>query len=94
MLFFCTVPTHLAQRNGVHKEEVVKLPAEARMQFLLYDEDNISWDNVGALGRKSQGVTGLLLARFGQVSASACLRVFPCAMENYAQFSWWPRATS
>lgn len=46
---FGTVPTHLAQRNGVHKEEIVVLPAEARVQLLLYDEDNIGRDNVGAL---------------------------------------------
>lgn len=58
---FCAVPTHLAQRNGVHKEEVVLLPAEARVQLLLYDEDNIGRDNVGALGGESQGVMGLLL---------------------------------
>lgn len=58
---FCAVPTYLAQRNGVHKEEVVLLPAESRVQLLLYDEDNIGRDNVGALGRESQGVAGLLL---------------------------------
>lgn len=60
MLFY-TVPTHLAQGNGVHEEEVVMLPAEARVQLLLYNEDNIGRDNVGTLGRKNQGVTGLLL---------------------------------
>lgn len=54
-------PTHLAQRNGVHEEEVVVLPAEAGVQLLLYNEDNISRDNVRALGRESQAVTGLLL---------------------------------
>lgn len=46
---FCTVPTHLAQRNGVHEEEVVMLPAEARVQLLLHNEDNVSRDDVGAL---------------------------------------------
>lgn len=58
---FSTVPTHLAQRNGVQEEEIVMLPAEARVQLLLYNEDNIGRDNVGALGRKSQGVTSSLL---------------------------------
>lgn len=58
---FCTLPTHLAQRNGVYEEEVVILPAESRVQLLLYNEDNIGWDDVGALGGESQVVTGLLL---------------------------------
>lgn len=39
----------LAQGNGVHKKEVVILPAEARVQLLLHDEDDIGWDDVGAL---------------------------------------------
>lgn len=79
---FCTVPTHLAQRNGVHEEEVVILPAKARVQLLLYNEDNISRDNVGALGRESQVATGLLLISVGHIPVSTCLQVFICAMEN------------
>lgn len=55
MPFLCTVSTYLAQRNGVHKEEVVNLPAEARVQLLLYNEDYISRDNVGALDGKANG---------------------------------------
>lgn len=76
------MPTHLAQGNGVHEEEIVSLPAEARVQLLLHNEDYISRDNVGALGRESQGETGLSLIRGGQVSASVCLWVFICAVDN------------
>ena len=52
----------LALRNGVHEEEVVMLPAEARVQLLLHNEDNVSRDDVGALGRESQVATDRFIA--------------------------------
>lgn len=52
------LPDHLAQRDGVHKDEVIVLPAEARVQFLLHNEDDVGWGDVGALGRRRQGGRG------------------------------------
>lgn len=73
------LPTHLAQGNGVHKKEVVILPAEARVQLLLHDEDDIGWDDVGALGRRDQGVTR---TSWLCDMPSSCLYWFPCLHLN------------